>query len=152
MVALDVRCVDACALVAEQTSAHSGKVCSVGLSPDGTRIVSGSDDASVKVCGVGGARSHCAVARSWWLVAACVRWAADVVRRVCGVRRCVDTGVAGGADERTRRHRGPGGWHGGWRPEAGGRRAEGIHERSRASAQAGRTRTNTRAVALRQTG
>ena len=40
------------ALVAEQPSAHSGYVLSVGFSPDGTRIVSGSGDRSVKVWGV----------------------------------------------------------------------------------------------------
>ena len=39
-------------LVAEQTNAHGGwHVRSVGFSPDGTRIVSGSDDYSVKVWG-----------------------------------------------------------------------------------------------------
>ena len=46
-------CADASsmALVAEQPSAHSDIVYSVGFSPDGTRIVSGSDDFSVKVWG-----------------------------------------------------------------------------------------------------
>eukprot|EP00966_Prymnesium_polylepis_P155693 3596217-Prymnesium_polylepis.1 len=39
------------ALVAEQPSAHSGSVNSVGFSPDGTRIVSDSFDYSVKVWG-----------------------------------------------------------------------------------------------------
>eukprot|EP00966_Prymnesium_polylepis_P331375 7386936-Prymnesium_polylepis.1 len=39
------------ALVAEQPSAHSDVVNSVGFSPDGTRIVSGSHDSSVKVWG-----------------------------------------------------------------------------------------------------
>ena len=39
------------ALVAEQPSAHSSYVYSVGFSPDGTRIVSGSGDYSVKVWG-----------------------------------------------------------------------------------------------------
>eukprot|EP00966_Prymnesium_polylepis_P234733 5429588-Prymnesium_polylepis.1 len=47
------RCADATtlALVAEQLSAYSSPVYSVGFSPDGTRIVSGSDDKSVKVWG-----------------------------------------------------------------------------------------------------
>eukprot|EP00966_Prymnesium_polylepis_P021617 496926-Prymnesium_polylepis.3 len=39
------------ALVAEQPSAHSGYVYSVAFSPDGTRILSGSGDSSVKVWG-----------------------------------------------------------------------------------------------------
>ena len=39
------------ALVAEQPSAHNSYVYSVGFSPDGTRIVSGSHDSSVKVWG-----------------------------------------------------------------------------------------------------
>ena len=48
-----MRCADASsmALVADQPSAHIGVVWSVGFSPDGTRIVSGSDDNSVKVLG-----------------------------------------------------------------------------------------------------
>ena len=37
------------ALVVEQPSAHSNSVLSVGFSPDGTRIVSGSRDNSVHV-------------------------------------------------------------------------------------------------------
>eukprot|EP00966_Prymnesium_polylepis_P031074 722793-Prymnesium_polylepis.1 len=39
------------ALVAELTSAHSGFVNSVAFSPDGTRIVSGSRDTSIKLWG-----------------------------------------------------------------------------------------------------
>eukprot|EP00966_Prymnesium_polylepis_P190752 4420895-Prymnesium_polylepis.2 len=35
--------------VAELTSAHSGWVMSVGFSPDGTRIVSGSDDGRIYI-------------------------------------------------------------------------------------------------------
>eukprot|EP00966_Prymnesium_polylepis_P195254 4526066-Prymnesium_polylepis.1 len=48
-----MRCADASTpmLVAEQASTHIGPVYSVGFSPDGTRIVSGSDDQSVKVWG-----------------------------------------------------------------------------------------------------
>jgi len=37
------------ALVEEQTSVHTKAVQSVGFSPDGTRIVSGSDDLSINV-------------------------------------------------------------------------------------------------------
>ena len=49
-----LRCADALTLapVAEQTSAHINSIVhSVGFSPDGTRIVSGSDDSSVKLWG-----------------------------------------------------------------------------------------------------
>ena len=48
-----MRCADVSnmALVLEQPSAHSSDVYSVGFSPDGTRIVSGSTDRSVKVWG-----------------------------------------------------------------------------------------------------
>jgi len=35
--------------VVEKTSAHSGDIMSVALSPDGTKIVSGSDDNTIKV-------------------------------------------------------------------------------------------------------
>eukprot|EP00966_Prymnesium_polylepis_P018095 417906-Prymnesium_polylepis.1 len=39
------------AVVAKQPSAHSDTVYSVGFSPDGTRIVSGSRDSSIKLLG-----------------------------------------------------------------------------------------------------
>eukprot|EP00966_Prymnesium_polylepis_P232846 5385382-Prymnesium_polylepis.3 len=45
------------ALVAEKPAAHSDRVYSVGFSPDGTRIVSGSQDMSIKLWG-GHASSH----------------------------------------------------------------------------------------------
>jgi len=35
--------------VAEKTNAHSGDIYSVAFSPDGTKIVSGSDDRTIKV-------------------------------------------------------------------------------------------------------
>ena len=66
-----MRCADASnmALVAEQPSAHSGFVYSVGFSPDGTRIVSGSQDSSVKVWGE--RRLHAACCRVLAVVARC---------------------------------------------------------------------------------
>ena len=36
-------------LLSEKTDAHSGSVYSVAFSPDGTKIVSGSDDQTIKV-------------------------------------------------------------------------------------------------------
>ncbi len=36
-------------LLSEKTNAHSGLIWSVAFSPDGTRIVSGSDDKTIKV-------------------------------------------------------------------------------------------------------
>ena len=38
-------------LVAEKTSAHSGNIFSVACNHDGTKIVSGSDDKTIKVWG-----------------------------------------------------------------------------------------------------
>ena len=35
--------------VAEKTNAHSGKIYSVAFSPDGTKIVAGSTDGTIKV-------------------------------------------------------------------------------------------------------
>ena len=40
-------------LKAEKQSAHSGTICSVGFSPDGTTIVSGSADKTIKVWDAG---------------------------------------------------------------------------------------------------
>ena len=36
-------------LLSEKTNAHSGDINSVAFSPDGTKIVSGSDDQTIKV-------------------------------------------------------------------------------------------------------
>ncbi len=36
-------------LLSEKTNAHSGDINSVAFSPDGTKIVSGSDDKTIKV-------------------------------------------------------------------------------------------------------
>ena len=36
-------------MVSEKTNAHSGYIMSVAFSPDGTKIVSGSDDRTIKV-------------------------------------------------------------------------------------------------------
>ena len=48
------RATDGSALVrvAEKPNAHSGAIYSVAFSPDGTRIVSGSRDGSIKLWGV----------------------------------------------------------------------------------------------------
>jgi len=43
MIAMLINC------VAEKASAHSGEVYSVAFSPDGTKIVSGSRDGTIKV-------------------------------------------------------------------------------------------------------
>jgi WD40 repeat protein len=42
--------------VAEKTTAHSESICSVSFSPDGTKIVSGSDDKTIKVWDSGALR------------------------------------------------------------------------------------------------
>ena len=39
--------------LSEKTNAHSGKIFSVAFSPDGTKIVSGSYDKTIKVWDVG---------------------------------------------------------------------------------------------------
>ena len=44
---------DSLELKAEKQSAHSGTICSVGFSPDGTTIVSGSADKTIKVWDAG---------------------------------------------------------------------------------------------------
>jgi WD40 repeat protein len=40
---------DKLGLLSEKTNAHSGYINSVAFSPDGTKIVSGSDDKTIKV-------------------------------------------------------------------------------------------------------
>jgi WD40 repeat protein len=40
---------DALGLLSEKTNAHSGTISSVAFSPDGTKIVSGSYDKTIKV-------------------------------------------------------------------------------------------------------
>ena len=43
--------------VAEKTNAHSGDIYSVAFSPDGTKIVSGSNDRTIKVWDLGAPES-----------------------------------------------------------------------------------------------
>jgi WD40 repeat protein len=45
-------------LLSEKTNAHSGEIVSVAFSPDGTKIVSGSDDGSIKVWDLGAPRAQ----------------------------------------------------------------------------------------------
>ena len=58
--------------VAEKTNAHSDTIRSVAFSPDGTKIVSGSDDKTIKVwdSGVPRAQNRPSVAKTdaCWLV------------------------------------------------------------------------------------
>ena len=51
MIAMLINC------VAEKTNAHSGDIYSVAFSPDGTKIVSGSYDKTIKVWDSGAPRS-----------------------------------------------------------------------------------------------
>ena len=51
-------------LLSEKTDAHSGSVYSVAFSPDGTKIVSGSDDQTIKVWDFG-AQEPCQIASPW---------------------------------------------------------------------------------------
>jgi len=44
--------------VAEKASAHSGSVLSVAFSPDGTKIVSGSEDGTIKAWSSGAPRAQ----------------------------------------------------------------------------------------------
>ena len=53
------------AQVAERMNTHSGHVHSVGFSPDGTRLVSGSNGDTIKIWG-GAHCSHCAVCVCPW--------------------------------------------------------------------------------------
>jgi len=63
-------------LKAEKQSAHSGRVMSVAFSPDGSTIVSGSEDQTIKVWDVVNFRAHVGrhgrlfahimVFRAWW--------------------------------------------------------------------------------------
>ena len=59
--------------VAEKTNAHSGYIMSVAFSPDGTKIVSGSNDGTIKVWDSGAPRSlksrpSLAKSDTFWLV------------------------------------------------------------------------------------
>ncbi len=45
-------------LLSEKTNAHSSYVMSVAFSPDGTKIVSGSDDGTIKVWDSGALRAQ----------------------------------------------------------------------------------------------
>ena len=86
------------ALVAERLSARSSDVYSVGFSPDGTRIVSGSRDKSIQLWGELRLLALCSLKCSWWQPCAqCV--VADGV----GARRTYAATLAP-LDERTSAH------------------------------------------------
>ena len=51
-------------LLSQKTDAHSNYVMSVAVSPDGTKIVSGSADQTIKVCDFGAPRSP-PIAHPW---------------------------------------------------------------------------------------
>ena len=59
-------------MLSEETNAHSSYVTSVAFSPDGTKIVSGSDDKTIKVWDFGAPRAHncpsLATTDACWLV------------------------------------------------------------------------------------
>ena len=51
-------------LLSEKTNAHSGRIFSIAISPDGTKIVSGSWDQTIKVWDFG-AQEPCQIASPW---------------------------------------------------------------------------------------
>ena len=51
-------------LLSEKVNAHSDHIRSVAFSPDGTKIVSGSDDKTIKVWDFG-AQEPCQIASPW---------------------------------------------------------------------------------------
>jgi WD40 repeat protein len=59
-------------LLSKKTNAHSGDINSVAFSPDGTKIVSGSDDRTIKVWDSGAPRAQnrpsLAKTDAFWLV------------------------------------------------------------------------------------
>jgi hypothetical protein len=59
MIAMLINC------VAEKTNAHSGIIMSVAISPDGTKIVSGSYDKTIKVWDQGAAPDTLKIAPPW---------------------------------------------------------------------------------------
>jgi WD40 repeat protein len=83
------------ASVAEMPNAHSGDVYSVAFSPDGTKIVSGSSDLSIKLWGVLLLRTQVAVAEVDSLVAGVTCLQSLVC--VCMRGRCFKPRVCGGA-------------------------------------------------------
>jgi WD40 repeat protein len=86
-----MRCTDSStlALLVEPTMArvHDGDVYSVGFSPDGTKIVSYSQDRRVRILGGRLLLTQCSCVLA---VAAGVRWAVCDGLGVCAVVRCAD--------------------------------------------------------------